>query len=171
MREIVRVLLLFLFLFAGAVSSAFAQDSVVTGVDTVPAPVVKLYRNPKVAQLFGLIPGWGHMYSGEYLRGYVAWVATLGGVGMGPVIFQMNRCSFAFLDPSCKPGPTWPYKVLGAYMTLGGLWTWYSSARDAPHAAERANARHAREQIKIAPILDHSGANGSKWRSGLSVSW
>jgi hypothetical protein len=166
-----RVLVPFLFLLAGAVSSAFAQDSVVTGPDTVPAPAVKLYRNPKVAQALGFVPGWGHIYSGEYLRGYAAWVATIGGVGLGPLVFQMNRCSLALFALDCKPGPTWPYKALGAYMTVMGLWTWYSTARDAPHAAERANARHARSQIKVAPTLDHSGASGGEWRGGLSVSW
>ena len=165
-----KVLPLFLLLVAGAVSTAFVQDSVLTGVDTVPAPIVKPYRNPKLAQALGFVPGWGHIYSGEYLRGYAAFVGTGGGLALGPLIFQMDSCSFQIFS-ACKPGPTWPFKVEGGVMTVMALWTWYSTARDAPHAAERANARHARNKIKVAPILDPAGMIGGQWRSGLSVSW
>lgn len=159
-----------LLLAACAASTALAQDSVSTRVDTAPTPIVKPYRSPRLAQALGFVPGWGYMYSGEYWRGYLTWVGTIGGVGLGPVIFQLNSCVFALFS-GCKPGPTWPYKLWGTYLTGMGLWIWYSSARDAPHAAQRANERHERDKLRITPVLDHAGVTGSEWRSGLSVSW
>ncbi len=157
-------------LVAGPLSIASGQDTLVTRVDNISAPQENPYRNPKLAQKLALIPGWGYVYSGEYLKGYATWAGTIGGVALGPVIFTANKCVFALFS-ICEPGPTWPFKVAGAVMTVGGLWMWISSWRDAPHAAERANIRHDRNKTKIAPILDHSGASGGQWRGGLSVSW
>ncbi len=165
-----RILALLFLLVAGPLSIASGQDTLITPVDSASASTVKPYRNPELAQKLGFIPGWGHIYSGEYLRGYAAWVGTIGGVGLGPLIFMLDDCTFAILT-ECHPRSTWRYKVAGAAMTAMGLWTWFSTWRDAPHAAERANLRHDRNKIKIAPILGHSGESGGQWRGGLRVSW
>ncbi len=165
-----RIFALLFLLVAGPLSIAFGQDTLVTRVESSSAPTEKPYRNPRLAQRLGFIPGWGHVYSGEYLRGYATWVGTIGGVGMGPLVFMLNDCTFDLFS-TCHPGPTWRYKVVGAAMTGMGLWVWFSSWRDAPHAAERANLRHDRNKIKFAPILDHSAESGGQWRGGLRVSW
>jgi TM2 domain-containing membrane protein YozV len=148
-----------------------AQDTTGVIADSASLSRVAQYRDPHRARILGMmIPGAGHFYAGEYLRGYAAFVATGGGLTMGPLIFLMDRCTFAFLS-DCRPGPKWPYEVLGAYMVVGAVWTWVSTARDAPHAAERANLRHRAKTAALAPFIQPSPTLPGQWNAGVTVQW
>ena len=160
-------------LVALSTSPLAAQDTTRVVVDSASQSKPALYRDPHRAQILGtVIPGAGQFYAGEYLRGYLALVTTGGGLAMGPLVFQMDNCTFSFAFFSvCHPRPNWPYKLVGAWMVVGAAWTWYSTARDAPHAAERANLRHSSRTASVAPIIEPSPTARGQWNAGVSVSW
>lgn len=168
-----RILQLVVVAVIGFAPIANAQNSDSSARDSVAPVQERPYRSPQLAAKLGLIPGWGHVYAGEYFRGYAAWLGTIGGVGWGAVIFQSNDCTFLnfAIFSTCHPGATWPYKLVGATMVGMGLWTWFSSARDAPHAAERANLRHARNSVRLSPVLGPSVTLDHRWQTGLAVNW
>jgi hypothetical protein len=158
-------------LVALSTSPLAAQDTTRVVVDSASQSKPALYRDPHRAQILGtIIPGAGQFYASEYLRGYFTLVATGGGLAMGPLVFQMDNCTFAFLS-ACNPRPNWPYKLVGAYMVVGAAWTWYSTARDAPHAAERANLRHGSRTANVAPIIEPSPTAPGQWNAGVMVRW
>jgi hypothetical protein len=150
-----------------------AQDTTQVNVDSAPSTVVRPYRNPHRARILGaLIPGAGHIYSGEYLRGFTAYEGTVGGIGGGILVFMINKCTFSFLSASsCDPGPEWPHRALGVAIAGMGVWAWISSARDAPHAAERANERHAARASAIAPYIAPFSGDGNASEIGVSLHW
>jgi hypothetical protein len=147
-----------------------AQDTTTVTHDSTIHQATPLYRNPKKALILGsLIPGAGHIYSGEYWRGFWTYEATVGGIGGGILTFLINRCTFSFLSTtSCDPGPEWPHQVLGVAMVGMGIWDWISSARDAPHAAKRANAKH-RPKPAVTPIIGAPVDSHSGWRVGTEI--
>jgi hypothetical protein len=148
-----------------------AQDTTRVTADSAAQPVEQPYRNPKRALILGsVIPGAGHIYSGEYWQGFLRYEATLGGIGGGALMFLVNRCSFSFLSAKrCDPGPQWPHQVFGAALVVGGIWEWISSARDAPHAAERANERHRRKTRRSMPIIEPPTDSRIGWRVGAEI--
>ena len=166
------------FLLASAlVSPLKAQDTTrvsANSTDTLAAP---LYRSPKRALILGsVIPGAGHIYAGEYVHGFVAYEATVGGIGGGVLMFMLDRCAleavrllFSGRTTTCKSGPQWPHQALGVALVGAGIWEWISSARDAAHAAERANAKHLRHRAMVTPVIEaHVGAR-SGWRVGTEI--
>jgi TM2 domain-containing membrane protein YozV len=164
-------LILTLALFSLPAATLAAQDAVGVIVDSASVSRVAPYRDPHRARILGtIIPGAGHFYAGEYLRGYLVFVTTGGGLAMGPLIFSMDGCTFALFS-ACDPGPKWPYEVLGACMVVGAVWTWVSTARDAPHAAERANLRHRAKTAALAPFIQPSPAVPGQWNTGVTVRW
>jgi hypothetical protein len=155
-----------------AAGQAAAQDTTRVVADSAVLHQAPLYRDPHRARLLGtFVPGAGHIYAGEYVRGYFTGVATIGSITLGSLIFQMNRCTFAFLDPSCNPGSNLPYHVAGALMVGEGVWAWISSARDASHAAERANVRHSSRSAKLSPLIEPSPTVAGQWNTGVKVTW
>jgi hypothetical protein len=148
-----------------------AQDTTSVTVDSAARPVEPLYRNPKRALILGsVIPGAGHIYAGEYWQGFLRYEGTVGGIGGGALMFLVNRCSFSFLSTTrCDPGPQWPHQVLGVALVGMGIWEWISSARDASHAAERANDRHRRKTRRSAPIIEPPADSHSGWRVGAKM--
>src|SRR5215208_6860703 len=83
MRVAVMVLLT-----AMSVASLEAQDTIRILEDSASIPTQTLYRDPHRARVLGtLLPGAGHFYAGEYLRGYGTWVYTVVGITAGPVIY------------------------------------------------------------------------------------
>ena len=154
-------------------TSLEAQDTtrILQYSDSIPTQ--RLLRDPHRAQVLGIIlPGAGHFYAGEYLRGYMTWVVTVGGIGMGSVVYDLDRCSFAFLGGSeCNPGSKWPNRLLGAFMVGAGVWTWISTARDAPRAAERANERHQSRRLKVTPLVEPSAEPDPRLRAGIVIGW
>jgi hypothetical protein len=165
--------LVFFLLFSLPPAALVAQDQPGSKSDSVPVVAPKPYRDPHKARVFGtLFPGAGHIYAGEYLRGYGYYVGTIGGVGMGTIIFMTDRCTFSFLSlKSCNPGPQWPHQVAGIVVVATGIWSWVSSARDAPAAARRANLRHEAQTSRITPLVEPVNQPNAGLRAGLNISW
>jgi hypothetical protein len=131
-----------------------------------------LHRNPTSARIIGaVIPGAGHVYAGEYLRGIGYYYGTVGTIGLGAMTYVLDKCTFTFLsDTPCKSPPAWRHQVLGGAIIAYGVGVWVYSAIDAGHAAERANERHARRRTAIAPfVAPRAEAEGAN--VGLSVAW
>ena len=165
-------LVLWLVMAACLHTPLLAQDTVTAGEVSKPPTITNLYRDPHKARILGSVfPGAGHIYAGEYFRGYIYYLTTVGDAGMGALIYSMNGCSLAVLDPSCHPGPEWPYHAVGIAMVGAGIWTWISSARDAAHAAERANVRHQPQTFSVNPVVRSVYETGQGVGVGLSVSW
>lgn len=148
-----------------------AQDTTRVRADSTDSLVTPLYRNPKRALILGsVIPGAGHIYAGEYWRGFLNYEATVGGIGLGALTFIWDRCMLSFLSTTtCNSGPQWPHQALGIALVGFGIWEWISSARDAPHAAERANAKHLRHRPTVAPIVAAPPDSHSGWRVGTEI--
>ena len=148
-----------------------AQDTTQITVDSTDSLVTPLYRNPKRALILGsVIPGAGHIYSGEYWHGFLNYEATVGGIGLGVMTFIWDRCMFSFLSTTpCRSGPQWPHQTLGVALVGLGIWEWIASARDAPHAAERANAKHLHRRSTATPIIQPPVDSHSGWRVGTEI--
>jgi hypothetical protein len=161
--------LFYLLLVACLNTTLLAQDT----TEVAPQQTPKPYRDPHKARILGSVfPGAGHIYAGEYLRGYGYYVATVGEVGSGVLVFMVDRCTFSFLSAtSCDPGPQWPHRALGIAMVGAGIWSWVSSARDAPRAAERANARHEARRLQVKPFIEPVREPNAEFHTGLNVSW
>lgn len=150
-----------------------AQDATGVVTDSAPRPRATYYRDPHKARILGSVfPGAGHVYAGEYLRGYLNYLGTIGGIGGGIMMYTIDRCTFSFLSAnSCDPGPQWPHRTLGIAIIGTGIWTWISSARDAAHAAERANERHQERNLLVNPLIETRSQPDAELRAGLNVSW
>ncbi len=161
--------LFFLLLVACLNTTLPAQDTTVVA----RGQTLKPYRDPHKARILGsLIPGAGHIYAGEYLRGYGYYLGTVGAVGTGVMVFIIDRCTFSFLSTtSCDPGPQWPHQALGIAMVGAGIWNWVASARDAPRAAQRANTRHEARTLLVKPIFAPGNEPNARLRAGLNLSW
>jgi hypothetical protein len=150
-----------------------AQDTPHVVPDTTAVSDSKPYRDPYRAKVLGtLLPGAGHMYAGEYLRGYGTWVLTVSSIAVGPVIYEFDGCVWDLLTwntPGCNH--RWSSRVLGVLLVGAGVWTWISSARDAPRAAERANIRHAARRLRLSPIVESSAGTSHQVKFGLAVGW
>ena len=150
-----------------------AQDTGRGTLDSTTSTAVGPYRDPHRALVLGaLIPRAGHIYAGEYLTGFFTYEATVGAIGGGTLVFIANNCLFTFLSTTtCKPGPEWPHQLLGIAVVGVGIWEWISSARDAPHAAERANARHHARSLAVTPIIAPFSGPANASQIGVSVHW
>ena len=144
-----------------------AQDTTQAG----PNPILR--RNPTTAAVLGaLVPGFGHVYSTEYLKGLGFFMATTLSIGGGALAYTIDRCTFAFLDAgSCDPGPQWPHRTLGAVMVAGGVGAWVVSAIDAPRAARRANARHGFRSAQWSPLVEPRLDGQPGIGLGLRATW
>lgn len=148
------------------------QDTATVRTDsTAQQAALPPYRSAKRALILGsLIPGAGHIYAGEYVRGFLNYEATVGSIGEGVLVFIWDRCMLSFLSTTpCKSGAQWPHQVLGAALVGLGGWMWVSTARDAPRAAERANAKHRRKVEGARPIIQPPADSHSGWRVGAEI--
>jgi hypothetical protein len=153
-------------------STLSGQDTTRVAPDSAAHPTA-LYRDPHRALILGsVIPGAGHIYAGEYLRGILNYEFTVMSIGVGAMVFIVDKCTFSFLSATrCDPGPQWPHQVLGVAVVGVGIWNWVSSARDAARAAERANLRHTSKIPKAAPIIQAPTNARSGWRVGAEIRW
>lgn len=166
--------LVLLVLIAAVLTSPLgAQDSTGTPADSVIPTPTHLYRNPRRALIIGsVIPGAGHIYAGEYWRGFLNYEFTVMTLGSGVMVFIVDKCTFTFLSTErCDPGPQWPHQALGVATVGLGFWQWVSSARDAAHAAERANEKHRRKMAKVKPIIEAPVGSRGNWRAGIEIPW
>ena len=168
MKALVTILIL-----AACTSPLVAQDTTITTPDSTLPRATSLYRDPHRALILGsIIPGAGHIYAGEYWHGFLNYEGTVGTIGLGVMTFLVDKCMLSFLSTTrCDSGPQWPHQVLGVTVVGLGVWGWISSARDAAHAAERANERHRRKMAQAKPIIVAPGASHADWRAGVAIPW
>ncbi len=134
-----------------------------------PSAAESPFRDPVKAAVFGtLFPGAGHVYSTEYMRGVGIYFGAVGSIGLGALVYEIDKCTFAFLNPTCNPGPQWPHRTLGLMAIGVGVATWGFGAADAPRAARRANANRRRKAI-IRPRIEPR--NSKRTDVGVTVSW
>jgi hypothetical protein len=161
-------------LIAAALTSPLAaQDSTATTADSAVPTATHLYRNPRRALIIGsIIPGAGHIYAGEYWRGFLNYEFTVMTLGAGVLVFIVDKCTFTFLSTErCDRGPQWPHQALGVATVGLGFWQWVSSAREAAHAAERANEKHRRKMARAKPLLEAPVGSHGNWRAGIEIPW
>ena len=134
-----------------AAASAGAQDS--TRVDTEPDSLASWYRDPHTAQTLGsFIPGAGHLYAGEKLRGLGLGGAALIGIVSGIVFLTARECHLVtFGVETCNSDASAVNRINGITNLGVGVAAWVFGAIDAPHAAQRANEK-ARLRVSVAPI-------------------
>ena len=143
-----------------------AQDT----TQTSPNPL--FWRNPTTAAVLGaLVPGLGHVYSTEYLKGVGIFYGTGSLLGLGTLIYVVDRCTFAFSAAPCNPGPQWPHRTLGTVLIAGGVGAWVVSAIDAPRAARRENARHGFRAAQWSPLVEPQLDGKPAVGLGLAVTW
>jgi len=165
----VKVLSIFL-LVTIAASTLTAQDTTRSVSDSLPRVGASLYRDPHRARMLGtFIPGAGHVYAGEYWRGFADGIGTVAAIGLGAVVYSRHQDPFCIISPCPRASQT-PHRLAGAVMIGSGLWTWISEARDAPRAAERANAKHGAKPVVITPFIE-SGTKPKQMGAGIAVSW
>jgi hypothetical protein len=153
------------------VSPLIAQDNTRVIVDSALTPATGSYRDPHLAVILGsLIPGAGHLYAGEYLRGAENYAGTLGVIGMGAIVFSLDNCGLDFLS-ECKPRSNFINRIVGGVGIGAGILTWISSARDAGRAAERTNEGHHRKAAHAKPIIEAPAGSHEKWRAGVTIPW
>jgi hypothetical protein len=153
-----------------AVSQLTAQDTTRIVSDSVSKVGTSLYRDPHRARVLGtFFPGAGHVYAGEYWRGIADGIGAIAGIGLGAVVYDRHQEPFCIISPCPRASQT-PHRLAGAVMIATGVWTWISEARDAPHAAERTNAKHRSEPVMITPFIESTTKPGEV-NAGIAVRW
>ena len=162
--------LIVLLLVPIASSGLMAQDTTRAVSDSVPQAGAKLYRDPHRARVLGtFIPGAGHVYAGEYWRGFADGIGAIAAIGLGAVVYSRHQEPFCIISPCPRASQT-PHRLTGAVLIGTGLWTWISDARDAPRAAERANAKHRAKSVVITPFIEPA-TKPRQMDAGIAVSW
>lgn len=162
--------LMILFLVPIASSGLMAQDTTRVVSDSLSKVGTSLYRDPHRARVLGtFFPGAGHVYAGEYWRGIADGIGAVAAIGLGAVVYSKHQEPFCIISPCPRASQT-PHRLAGAVMIGTGLWTWISEARDAPHAAERANAKHRAKSVVVTPFIE-SATKPKEMNAGIAVSW
>jgi hypothetical protein len=109
-------------------------------------------KNPTTARALGIVPGAGHIYACEFLRGLGYYIVTTSLVVVGAA--ELN-CPIFASDGGCA-------RSADVALLAGiGLWAW--SIYDAGRAAHRTNARRgSRLSVILTP-------EGSRWSDGRRI--
>ena len=166
----VRTAVVTMLLSAAAATSAAAQAS--TRVDAEPDSLASWYRDPRTAQTLGsFIPGAGHMYAGETLRGLGLGGAAVVGIASGIVFLNRPECHLVSAGlETCDPDEYAANRVYGITQLAVGVAAWVFGSIDAPHAAQRANAR-ARSRVSVAPFLRDDLVRQPSLGVAVTIGW
>lgn len=136
-------------------------------------PSERLHRSPSVARTLGtVLPGAGHIYAGEYSRGYATYLTTVASFGMAAMLFILDGCTLTFDSHSCDDSRRrWLHRAGGAAGVGVGVWTWVKSARDAPRAARRANERDAGKRRSVSLFVEPHRLESVQVNAGITVRW
>ena len=165
----VRTLAVSMLLSGFATASADAQDS--TRADVADS-LASWYRDPHTAQMLGsFIPGAGHIYAGETLRGFGLGGAALIGIASGIVFLEKRDCRLVtFGVESCDSQASSVNRINGITQIGVGIAAWVFGAIDAPHAAQRANEQ-ARRHLSVAPFLREDVVRHAALGVAVTVGW
>lgn len=152
-----------------AAASAGAQDS--ARVVTAPDSLASRYRDPHTAQTLGsFLPGAGHIYAGESLRGLGFAGAALIGIAAGITFLTDRQCYYVALDSSyCRSNVSTSNRINGITELATGVAAWVFGAIDAPRAARRVNAAHQR--VSVAPFARDDGVRHAALGVAVTVGW
>ena len=153
-----------------AAASAGAQYS--TRVIDAPDSLASWYRDPKTAQILGsFLPGAGHIYAGESLRGLGLAGAALVGIAGGITLLNERNCRILSLDSGgCNWELSTSQRIGGITQIAAGVAAWVFGAIDAPRAAQRVNAR-ARQRVSVAPFARDDGVRHAALGVAVTVGW
>ena len=157
-------------LLAILAASADAQDS--SRLTTLPDSLASWYRDPHTAQTLGsVIPGAGHIYAGEKLRGFGLGAAALFGVASGIAFLQSRECELVTVDvESCRSEVSSVDRINGITQIAVGVAAWVFGAIDAPRAARRENEK-ARLRVSVAPVLHDDLVRHAALGLAVTVGW
>ena len=138
----------------------------------MPDSLASWYHDPHTAQLLGsFIPGAGHMYAGEKLRGAGFAGAALVGIVGGIITFNASGCRFLAVDVgSCSSKVPSQNRVYGITQLATGVAAWVFGAIDAPRAAQRANEQ-ARNRVSVSPFVREDLVRHAALGVAVSVGW
>ena len=138
----------------------------------MPDSLASWYRDPHTAQTLGsFIPGAGHIYAGEKLRGVGLGAAALIGIASGITFVNKNNCRLVTFDvESCDGSVSSLNQINGITQIAVGVAAWVFGAIDAPRAARRANER-ARHRVAVAPLLHQSVVRQASLGLAVTVGW
>ena len=153
-----------------AAASAGAQDS--TRAAALPDSLASWYRDPRTAQTLGsFIPGAGHIYAGEKLRGLGLGAAALGGIAVGIILLSQRDCPLLYFSgESCASRVSSTDRINAITQLAVGVAAWVFGAIDAPRAAQRENER-VRRRVSVAPFLRDDVVRQPAFGVALTVGW
>jgi hypothetical protein len=134
-------------------------------------------RSATTATVFGaIVPGAGHLYAGEYLRGIGFYFMTVSAIGSGAMTYILDRCTFDF-SGTCNPGPSWPHRALGIAEVAAGVSAWTISALDAHRAVDRRLTRRRSRILRrvgiteLRPLFAPPGSISGAFEVGVHGTW
>jgi hypothetical protein len=120
-------------------------------------------KSPTAARVIGIVPGAGHVYAGETMRGVTYFGTTAGIFLLAGLVFATDCLDSNDCDGSTE----------ATLATLAGFGYWGWTIYDAGRAAHRANARGRPWRLSLiaAPaVLAHAaGTDVGGVRVGVSV--
>ena len=166
----VRTAAVAMLLSVAAAASAVAQDS--TRAVAPPDSLAPWYRDPRAAQTLGsFIPGAGHIYAGETLRGLGLGAVALVGIASGISFLGRHDChALSFGVESCNPAVSSNNTFNGITQIGAGVAAWVLGAIDAPRAAQRTNEQ-ARRRVSVAPFLHEDVVRQPALGVAVTVGW
>ena len=138
------------------------------GAQDIPDDRTSHFRDPRVASYWSILPGGGHLYSGEYDKGVVLLGGSIGLLAAGHHASREQCASSTSVDPVtdslsvlrvCQRHRRW---FALSIVAASGLWL--AGIFDAPDSAHRANFRNGWTnllpfaKVRIAVVPQPGGA-------------
>jgi hypothetical protein len=138
------------------------------GAQDIPDDRTSRFRDPRAASYWSILPGGGHLYSGEYEKGLALLGGSIGLVTAGNYASREQCTSLTSADPvtdsltvtsACQRHRGW---FAASIVAASGLWL--AGIFDAPDSAHRANFRNGWTnvlpfaKVRIAVVPEPGGA-------------
>jgi hypothetical protein len=148
--------------------AALLMYGTTVGAQDIPDDRTSHFRDPRAASYWSILPGGGHLYSGEYEKGLALLGGSIGLVTAGHYASREHCTPLASTDPvtdslrvtnACQRHRGW---IAASIVAASGLWL--AGILDAPDSAHRANFRNGWTNIlpfakvRIALLPEPGGA-------------
>jgi hypothetical protein len=144
------------------------------GQNDAPAPGGLPDRSPTTAAWLGaFVPGAGHVYAGENLRGAGLFFAAAGGIAEGIYLYNTDPCTYSpLLACDTTSGRRGRHFAAAEVIAVGGI-AWVISAIDAPRAVHRRLERQRLRtaQIEWTPKLGLMTGQPARFAIALQGTW
>lgn len=144
------------------------------GQNEAPAPVPLPDRSPTTAAWLGaLVPGAGHVYAGENLRGTGLFFAAAGGIAEGIYLYNTDPCTYSPLLTCDTASDRRGRHFVGVEVMAAGGIAWVISAIDAPRAVRRRLERQRLHtaQLEWRPQLGLIAGEPTRFAIGFQGTW